>query len=306
MGINSLIPGSARHALVVTGLLATGGVAMPAFEEWSALADIESLPGSSTDINSASIDGCASISPDGLTLAFNSFRTGGQQIYLATRESTSEGFGDPVMLPATINTPGIESCPTITRGKRLYFTRTRGDPGDLFVSRLGPNGWSEAERLGPAINDPALVEESASFYEDDQGREVMVFSRRPPGPLVGPDQKIYQSVDGAPATLVAGGPHSSSSDARPSVTHDGRTIFWDSLRTGTLGGPDIWYATRSNTSEAWGHAIHLPQLSSSMGDVRPFVSWRGDMMLVGTANDIYFADRSKVSGGRKAESSSVR
>ena len=152
---------------VGAGLLAlatAAAMAMPSFGEWSVPADIETLPGSSTDINTASIDGCASISPDGLTLAFNSFRTGNQQIYLATRTSTSEGFGEPVMLPAAINTQGIESCPTITQGKGLYFTRALGDPGDLFVSKLGPKGWSEAERLGPAVNDPNLVEESASFY----------------------------------------------------------------------------------------------------------------------------------------------
>lgn len=281
---------------VGAGLLAlatAAAMAMPSFGEWSVPADIETLPGSSTDINTASIDGCASISPDGLTLAFNSFRTGNQQIYLATRTSTSAGFGEPVMLPAAINTQGIESCPTITQGKGLYFTRALGDPGDLFVSKLGPKGWSEAERLGPAVNDPNLVEESASFYEDDDGREVVVFSRRPAGPLVGPGAKIYQSVGGAPATLVAGGPHSSSSDARPSVTHDGREIYWESQRTGSLGGPDVWYATRSSTSEAWGTAVHLTHLSSAGGDIRPFVSWRGDTLIISPSFDIYFASRDK-------------
>jgi hypothetical protein len=267
--------------------LAAAAVAMPSFGDWSAPVDVESLPGSSTDINSTSIDGCASISPDGLTLAFNSFRTGNQQIYLSTRTSTSEGFGEPEMLPATINTSGIESCPTLTQSNRLYFTRTLGDPGDLFVSKLGPKGWSEAERLGPAVNDPALVEEAASFYEDDDGRQVLVFSRRPAGPLVGPGAKIYQSVDGAPATLVSGGPHSSSSDARPSVTHDGRTIFWDSLRS---GGPNIWYATRSNTSQPWGQAVHLSQLGTA---IRPYVGWNGEVLIMGASSDIYFATRDK-------------
>lgn len=292
MSIRSKRPRAALKFIIIAGLAASAAVAMPSFGDWSAFADIETLPGSSTEINTPSLDGCASISPDGMTLAFNSFRTGNQQIYLATRSSTSEGFGDPVMLPATINTSGIESCPTIAQGNRLYFTRTRGDPGDLFVSKLGPNGWSEAERLGPAINDPAVVEESASFYEDDEGRKVIVFSRRPAGLLIGPGQKIYQSVDGAPATLVAGGPHSSSSDSRPSVTHDGKTIFWDSMRTGSQI-TDIWYATRSNTSEAWGQAIHLPQLSTAGGDIRPFVSWRGDMIIIGAATDIQFATRDK-------------
>jgi WD40-like Beta Propeller Repeat len=277
------------------GLMATAAIAMPVFGDWSAVASIESLPGSSTEVNGDSIDGCASLSPDGLTLAFNSFRSLNQEIWIATRSNTSEGFGDPVMLPAPINTPAQEFCPTIARGHRLYFSRSQGGPGtgDIFVSKLGPKGWSEPEKLGPAINSPDTAEESPSFYEDDEGREVMVFSRRPNGAFVGPGGQIFQSVGGAPATLVQGGPHSSSSDNRPSVTHDGRTIFWESLRTGTLGGPDIWYATRSSTSQPFGEAVHLSEVSTSVGDTRPFISWDGKMLIISANSDIWFASRDK-------------
>jgi hypothetical protein len=278
-----------------TTLMAVAALAMPSFGDWSTLADVESLPGSSTDVNSPSIDGCASISPDGLTLAFNSFRSGNQQIWIATRGNTSEGFGDPVLLPSPINTQAQESCPTITQGHRLYFTRSTGSPGtgDLLVSKLGPNGWSNPTNLGPAINTSGNVEEGVSFYEDDEGREVLVFSRRPNGAFVGPGGHIYESVDGAPATLVAGGPHSSGSDNRPSVTHDGKTIFWDSLRT---GGSDIWYATRSSTSEPFGQAIQLNQVNSTLAETRPFVSRNGEMLIVSANSDIWLATRDKVTG----------
>ena len=179
---------------------------------------------------------------------------------------------------------------------RLYFTSSRGDAGDLFVSKLGPKGWSDPERLGSNVNNIGTVEESVSIFEDDQAREVLVFSRRPAGPFVGPGGKIYQSVDGAPATLVEGGPHSLSSDNRPSVTHDGRTIFWDSQRTGSLGVVDIWRATRSNTSEPWSQAVQLSQVNTNGPDTRPFVSWDGEMLLVSAANDMWFATREKISG----------
>jgi len=284
---------SGTTAVSLFALASAAALAMPSFGDWSARADIESLPGSSTEVNSASIDGCASISPDGLTLTFNSFRSGNQEIWVANRTSTSSGFGEPAMLPAPINTEHQEFCPTITRGHRLYFSRSHGGAGtgDLFVSQLGPNGWSEPEKLGPAINSPDTVEESASFYEDDEGREVLVFSRRPNGAFVGPGGHIYQSVNGAPATLVQGGPHSSGSDNRPSVSHDGRTIVWESLRGG--GGLGIWYATRSNTSEAWGQAVHLSQLGTA---TRPYVGWNGDMMILSVASDIYFTTREKTAG----------
>ena len=278
-------------------LASASGVVAKNWGDWSGLFDIESLPGSSTEVNTPSIDGCASISPDGLALAFNSFRSLNQEIWIATRTSTSEGFGDPVMLPAPINTPAQEFCPTLARGHRLYFSRSQGGPGtgDLFVSRLGPKGWSEPANLGPNINAPVTVEESASFYEDEQGREVMIFSRRPNGAFVGPGGHIYESIDGAPATLVAGGPHSAGSDNRPSVTHDGKEIYWDSLRTGSQG-PDVWYATRSSTSEPFGPAIQLNQVNSAAAETRPFVSWTGDLLIVSAASDIWFATREKVAG----------
>src|SRR5439155_1522835 len=104
----------------------------------------------------------------------------------------------------------------------------RMDPAyDLYVTKRGPNGWSEPQNLGPNINRRGYLEESAAFYEDEDGHTVMLFgSRRPDGS----DGKIYQSVDGGPATLVAGGPHSSANDDRPSITRDGLTIFFDSDR----------------------------------------------------------------------------
>lgn len=287
--------GMFARSFVVAGLTASAAVAMPSFGDWSAPANLESLPGSSNAINTPAVDGCASHSPDGLTLVFNSNRTGNFDLYIATRSSTSEGFGDPVPLPAPVNTSANEACATITHGKRIYFSSDRDDPNyDLYVTRHGPNGWTTPTRLGPNINTDATLDEVAAFYEDDEGREVMIFTRR-----AGPTGKLYQSVDGGPATLVQGGPHSSASDVRASVTHDGRTIFWDSTRAGSLGGPDIWYATRSNTSQPWGQAIHLAELSSDGLDLRPFINWDGNFLTMSSnrtgsaspAPDIWFTAR---------------
>ena len=276
-------------------LASTGAMSPYSFGDWSTPASIEALPGSSTTLNTPAIDGCASHSPDGLTLVFNSNRTGNHDLYMATRSSTSEGFGTPVALPAPVNGPTNEACATIANGKRIYFSSDRDDAAyDLYVTRSGPKGWSTPERLGPNINTNGALDEVAAFYEDDEGREVMIFTRR-----LGGTGKLYQSVDGGPATLTQGGPHSSASDVRASVTHNGRTIFWDSTRSGSLGGPDIWTATRSNTSEAWGQAVHVPELSSAGLDLRPFISWDGSFLTMSSnrtgsesaAPDIWFATR---------------
>jgi Tol biopolymer transport system component len=263
--------------------------------------NIESLPGSSSALNTPTIDGCASFSPDGLTLVFNSFVGGNFDIYMATRSSTSEGFGDPVRLPSPINTSAQDSCPTMAGGHRLYFSSNREDPAyDIYVSKLGPDGWSAPENLGPNINTPGWLDESPAFFDDGNGHEVMVFSSRQNGGQG--DGNVYQSIDGGPKTLVAGGVNSSASDNRPSVSRDGLTIYFDSTRTGGLGLSDIYYATRSSTSEPFGPAVHVPELSSVSTASRPFVSKDGGFKVFGSGRpgsqgpDMWYAAREKVTG----------
>jgi hypothetical protein len=146
-----------------------------------------------------------------------------------------------------------------------------------------------------------MMEEAPDFYEDDEGREVMIFTRRN---LAGTVADLYQSIEGGPASLVPGGPHSSAADARASVTKDGLTIFWDSTRSGSLGLQDLYYATRSNTSEPFGTAIHLSSLSSPGFDARPYISWDGAFLTfssgragnVSPAPDMWLATREKITG----------
>jgi hypothetical protein len=267
------------------------------WDDWNVPANLETLSGSSPALNTPTIDGCASHSPDGLKIVFNSNRAGTHDIYMATRSSTSEGFGAPVRLPAPVNSDTFqESCPTLV-GDRLYFSSTRDDSAaDIVVSTLGSNGWSTPQNLGSHINRAGWLDESAAFYRDDDGRDVIVFSSRQPHDNGG---KIYESADGEPRHLVRGGPNSSAQDNRPSITANGLTIFFDSTRTGSLGGPDIYYATRSRTSDPFGPAIHLQQLSSPAFDARAFISGTGTFITFSSnrpgsespAPDIWFASR---------------
>jgi WD40-like Beta Propeller Repeat len=285
----------------IAAMTAASASAAKNWDEWSSPTNLESLPGSSSALNTAAIDGCAHHSPDGLTIVFNSSRVAGNQdIYMATRSSTSEGFGTPVALPAPVNGSSNDSCPTLATGHRLYFSSDRDDSAyDLYVSTLGQDGWSAPDRLGSGINVNGMLEEAADFYEDDEGREVMIFTRRQ-----GAVGKIYQSVDGGVPSLVQGGPHSSASDSRASVTRDGLTMFWDSTRSGGLGGPDLYYATRSSTSDPFGTAIHLQALSSPALDLRPNISKDGVFLTFAStraggesaAPDMWITTREKVTG----------
>lgn len=269
-------------SVACAAICAGTALALPAFGDFAPPVNAEKVPGAAGSLNTPAVDGCVSLSRDGTELYFNSNRAGSQDIYVAKRATASGPFGAPVRLPDTINTAATEFCPTSVQGKFLYFSRSRADdPGDLYVSRKGPNGWSEPQSLGPAVNS-SLMEESPDFFADQNGRTVMVFSRRQAS---GAGGQILQSVDGGAAALVSGGPNQGGSNNRPTITHDGLTMFFDSTRPGGLGGPDLWVASRQSTMHAFHAATPLTALNSGGFDARPSLSWN--------AEELYFSsDRS--------------
>ncbi len=111
-----------------------------------------------SSINSEYWDSQPSISPDGNTLYFVSNRPGGigsYDIWKSTLNDESR-WTSPINLGPQINTPFDESTPFIhSDGKTLYFS-SDGWPGmgnkDIFLSRLGNEGWSSPQNLGYPIN----------------------------------------------------------------------------------------------------------------------------------------------------------
>jgi len=91
-----------------------------------------------SEINTMANEGAPSVSPDGLTLVFHSDRNGPFQLFLATRESLGEPFGNVEYL-SFADTPGGHSMhPYLTSdGGTLYFVRQLGEDRatrDIFVS----------------------------------------------------------------------------------------------------------------------------------------------------------------------------
>lgn len=289
--------------MLVAGLLATAAAAKN-WSEWGSPARI-------AELNTPFVEGCASLSPDGLELWFTSGRPGGlggTDVWVARRESVDSPFGPAQNAGAPINSATPEACPTMRPGGWLVWTSFRQGAGDLYRAKLNrkTGEWSQVSAYGPNINSPGAIEESATFYETESGDEVMIFSSARNG---GRNQ-IYQSVNGGPASLVQGGVFSqTAASARPSVRKDGLEIFFDSNRQ--TGNIDFWTARRNSTSEPWGTAQRL-DFSSSEGmggffqlgfDARPAVSWDGSRMVFASFRsggpglvDLFEVERSKVTG----------
>lgn len=297
--------GKLALAIGMSAIVTSGAVFAKHFSAWTTPVSAET--GSDSQLNTQFNDGCPIMSPDGLSLYMATNRPaslGGQNIWVARRPSTTAGWGAPEMLPAPINSNADDFCPTPVRGRGLFFVSKRTETnGDIYFARQRPDGsWQEPTRLGPEINS-SLEEWSPSYFENEQGRPVLYFSRNVPGTN---NHDIYFSVDFGPAQLAPGGINSGFSDARPNVRKDGREIVWDANRQGN-GNQDVWTASRGSTSEPWGPASHLAHVSSPVAnDTRASLSWDGTFLLLGSARpggegvpptaDIYVSMRQKVSG----------
>jgi len=91
-----------------------------------------------TEINTASHESGAFISPDGLTLFFASNRNGPWQILKATRVSTEDAFGNVEHMPIFDIPGGSSSAPSISSdGRTFYFVGVAdGGIADIWVSNL--------------------------------------------------------------------------------------------------------------------------------------------------------------------------
>lgn len=302
--------GSGNIVAVAAGigaLVAASGVAAKTFGEWSAPVSAESLPGSSSQVNTAFNDGCPIQSPYDGSLYMASNRPGGHgglDIWIAPK--SGDGWGTPVNAGPTINTSADEFCPGPARGNRFFFVRRlSATDTDIYVVKKLPTGWGTPERLptgANAINSP-FEEWSPSVYETKNGDEVLYFSSTRNGH---PAHDIFYSVDFGPAQFAAGGANSSASDARPNVRRDGLELVWDSTRGAPSSPPDIWSATRSSVNAPWGTAVQLGNgINSPAGESRPSLSWDGTTLLFGSSRpgegvpptaDIYVSTREKITG----------
>jgi len=279
------------------------------FSPWTSAVNAESVPGTSSQLNTTALDGCPIQSPDGLSLyiastrprQLNDTRTD-IDIWVAQRESTSDPWGAPVNLGSTVNSTADDFCPTPIRGKGLFFVSRRVVPGvscgmgDIYFTRQSPaHDWLAPRHLrcqadgGP--NSP-LDEMGTSYFE--AGGAQLYFSS-------GPD--IYRSEreeDGrfGPAVAVTE-LNSGAADIQPNVRKDGREVVFASNRN-AAAGQDLWGSTRDDVDDPWSSPENLGSaVNTAVNETRPSLSWDGTTLYFGRApgpegsSDIFVTTRSR-------------
>ena len=212
-------------------------------------------------VNSSAEECFPSISADGLSLYFVSSRTGGvagRDIWVTTRETTDDPWGTPVNLGPTINSPVSDGGVSISSdGLSLYFSSMRpggyGD-GDCWVTTRETihSEWGTPMNLGPTVNSSA----DECYTSISADGLALYFNSNRGGGVGGYDlwvtrRETIHDPWGTPVN-VGTTVNSSSADAQPGISADGRMLFFVSDRSGGYGQIDIWVTRRATTDDPWG------------------------------------------------------
>jgi Tol biopolymer transport system component len=302
---------------LLCGLLVSGGataaLGFGSFGEWTEAQEFASFgPGAHADFNTGAVEGCPFISPDGKMFFIASNRAGGLgglDIWVSTRPSTGDAWGEPVNVGAPINSAANDFCPTIDRdGRTFFFVSTRsGHCGptpnaDIYTARFDQTlQASLVTHLGCEVN--SAWDEHSPYPHNLRaaGPSLFYSSARPADGSDAPgDHDLYVSVarGGAFGTGEAIAElNTTANEGQPNVRRDGMEIFFWSDRAGGIGGADIYASVRSQPVGDWEQPQNLgPEVNSLAGETRPSLAWDGTTLYFGSTrtggqSDIYATTR---------------
>ncbi|HPM87079.1 MAG: OmpA family protein [Bacteroidales bacterium] len=211
----------------------------------------------------------------------------------------------PVSVGEGINTSDDEYWPSITAdGQMLIFTRqiaTRdkvqgynAGQEDFYISYLKDNIWQKAINAGAPLN--TRQNEGAPSLSSDGSYMYFTACDRPGGR--GSCDIYFSSFNDGKWSIPVniGSPVNTKYwESQPSVSADGKTLYFSSSRPGGFGGKDIWYTTRGDKGQ-WLPPKNMGSMINTPGDeMSPFIHFDGKTLYYSSDGlpgmggfDIYF------------------
>ena len=202
----------------------------------------------------------------------------------------------PVNLGDSVNTTDDEYWPSITAdGQTLMFTRQvstgRSVPKtqeDFYISHLENGKWRKAVNAGYPLN--TSQNEGAQTISSDGRFMYFTACDRPDG--VGKCDIYYSSFDGKNWSVPFNiGPpvNTRAWESQPSISANGRMLFFASNRPGGFGGMDLWYSILNDDGK-WSIPVNLGKTINTPGDeMSPFIHFDG--------RTLYFSSNGRVGMG---------
>jgi outer membrane protein OmpA-like peptidoglycan-associated protein/tetratricopeptide (TPR) repeat protein len=206
---------------------------------------------------------------------------------------------NPVSVGSSINTKDDEYWPSITAdGQTMMFTRqpiqedksSKNVPSqeDFYVSYFTDNAWQKAFNAGMPLN---TSQNEGAQTLSSSGNYMFFTACDRSGGLGSCDLYFSAFNDGRwsePSNLRAP-VNTRSWESQPSISADGRILFFSSSRPGGIGGKDLWCSIL-NDKNMWTYPVNLGNIINTPGDeMSPFIHFDG--------RTLYFASDGRVGMG---------
>ncbi|MBW3468703.1 OmpA family protein [Arthrospiribacter ruber] len=187
-------------------------------------------------------------------------------------------------LPDPINQFTLQYFPVLTADSRkILFTKRDGvmdnQKEDIYVSYLGDDGETWTLPAGISENINTYYNEGTCTISAD-GNILIYTSCDAPDSFGSCDLYVAYRVNGQwqRSTNMGKNVNSRSWESQPSLSADGRILFFSSNRRGGYGGNDIWYSVR-NEDGSWAEAKNLgPTVNTPRDEVSPFIYFNNEIL----------------------------
>ena len=195
--------------------------------------------------------------------------------YIETLDTTLKS--SKIIPLKNVNSKDNEYLPSLSNdGKYLLFTREIDQmQEDILLTERTETGWGEENKAAILINT-SNNEGMAKF--EPHNRTVYYAGCQRSEENIDCDIYVSEFTEGTLATEIspAGDLNSSSWDSQPSVTCDGKILYFASTREGGLGGSDIWYS-KKNEKGSWSLPVNAGVNINTPGDEEaPFIAKDGE------------------------------
>ncbi|MCB0664634.1 MAG: OmpA family protein [Saprospiraceae bacterium] len=172
------------------------------------------------------------------------------------------------LLPPTINTGSMEYLPSFpAREDMMIFTRRVNGQEDFYLSRYIEGEWQNSIPL----SDLNTQENEGAHCLSSDGK-MLIFTACNRRDGLGSCDLYYSRFDGdrwsVPSNL---GPTVNTRhwDGQPSLSSNGKTLYFSSDRPGGKGGRDLWKIDRKGGG--WDKPVNLEALNTKGNEEVPFV-----------------------------------
>lgn len=189
----------------------------------------------------------------------------------------------PVMMPAVINAGPLQYFPVLTGDEeKIFFTKRQGAhpryDEDIYVSTRDEHmNWNQPVPISSNINTSSN-EGTCTISAD--GKILIFTSCQGRGSIGSCDLYISYREGNDWSLPVNLGPvvNSKQWDSQPSLSADGRKLYFVSERPGGVGGRDIWVTVR-DLNDGWQPPVNLgPSVNTLRDEVSPFIHVNGQTL----------------------------